>query len=174
MAEKRLVKDWITIKGVHIPIFEKESKQDAYNRQVAKSNEDIKQKQIAENKRQAQQAQSQSSNKLPRRLYLDDMSADFANKHTDILDLGTKRRYQFKGGTNITKVEVFAGKGCSKEFRDAEKYAKRWGGKPKDWQHCSGIAQITNGIKEFTREVHWVQGDDQIPHEAFIKYYKKK
>ena len=34
--------DWITINGNHIPIFEGESKQDAYNRAVAKANEDKK------------------------------------------------------------------------------------------------------------------------------------
>ena len=46
-------KDWITVNGKHIPIFDGESKQDAYNRAVAKSNEEKKAKEIAQNKEQA-------------------------------------------------------------------------------------------------------------------------
>jgi len=48
------VTQWITIKGKHVPIFEGESQQDAYNRVVAKDNEDLKEKQIA--KRRAEVA----------------------------------------------------------------------------------------------------------------------
>jgi len=46
-------KDWITVNGKHIPIFEGESKDDAYNRYVAKTNEDTKEKQIAKHKEEA-------------------------------------------------------------------------------------------------------------------------
>ena len=53
MSEQRQVKDWITIKGNHIPIYEGESKQDAVNRYTAKSNEDKKQTDIAKNKQEA-------------------------------------------------------------------------------------------------------------------------
>jgi len=108
--------------------------------------------------------------KAPKRLYLDDISAEEANKTTDILDLQTKDRYSFKSGTKLTGVYVFAGKGCSKVFRDAEKYAKRWGGKASEWQHCAGMGYITNGKKTYQREIHWVQGADGKMREAFIKY----
>ena len=47
MAE---VSDWITVNGQHIPILKGESKEDAYNRAVAKSNEDKKQSDIQKNK----------------------------------------------------------------------------------------------------------------------------
>lgn len=119
---------------------------------------------------QADSARLNKESHLPRRLYLPDVSAETANKTTDILDLGTKQRFTFKSGSKITEVQVFAGKGCSKEFRDAEKYARRWGGKKEDWQHCAGQAQITNGRKVFNREIHWVQGADGKMREAFIKY----
>jgi len=46
MVQQREVKDWITVNGKHVPIFEGESRQDAYNRSVAKANEDIKEQQI--------------------------------------------------------------------------------------------------------------------------------
>ena len=48
----REVKDWITINGQHVPIYEGESKQDAYNRSVAKYNEDKKESDIAKQKEQ--------------------------------------------------------------------------------------------------------------------------
>ena len=51
MAKKE-PKDWITVNGRHIPIYDGESKQDAYNRAVAKHNEDVKSKQISRNKAQ--------------------------------------------------------------------------------------------------------------------------
>ena len=110
--------------------------------------------------------------KLPRRLYLPNISAETANKTTDILNLRTKQRYKFKNGTAIIEVHAFAGRGCLKEFEKAYKYANKYpqSGKNKaDWQHCSGVAYITNGSKTFKAEVHWVQGKDDKMREAFIK-----
>lgn len=162
-------KTWITINGVHVPIFEGDTKQDAFNRSIAMKNEAIKAKQIAKSKEQAEQLNQKP---LPRRLDLPNIPAEKANETSDVLHLKTKQRFKFKDGTKITQVLVFAGKGCSKEFRDAAKYAKRWGGKAEDWQHCSGKAQITDGKRTFVREVHWVQGADGKMHEAFIKVHE--
>ena len=47
------VKDWITVNGQHVPIFEGESKNDAVNRAIAKINEDKKESDIKKNKEQA-------------------------------------------------------------------------------------------------------------------------
>ena len=44
---KRKIVKWITVNGVHVAVYEGESDKDAYNRHVAKSNEETKQKQIA-------------------------------------------------------------------------------------------------------------------------------
>lgn len=57
MAQKE-IKDWITVNHQHIPIFEGQSKQDAINKakkhqKSVNDDEDKKQKQIAENKKQA-------------------------------------------------------------------------------------------------------------------------
>ena len=181
MADREII-GWFTVNGQHRPIYEGESKEDAYRRAVAKSNEDTKQRQIAKNKEQADKLNGKSTEKsggekptseLPRRLDLKNIKAEDANKTSDILHLRTRQRFTFKNGTEIRNVYVFAGKGCSKEFRDAEKYAKRWGGKAVDWQHCAGKAVITNGTKDFVREVHWVQGADGKMREAFIKEYPK-
>lgn len=45
MQDKQ-VKDWITLNGQHIPIYENESKDDAVNRSIAKMNEEKKQSDI--------------------------------------------------------------------------------------------------------------------------------
>ena len=55
MAQKEPI-DWITVNGKHIPIYEGESKQDAYNRAVAKDNEDKKKSDIARSKKEADKA----------------------------------------------------------------------------------------------------------------------
>ena len=172
MAEDREPVAWITMNGSHVPIYAGDSQADIYNRSVANRNANTKDKQIAQNKAQADKLNNEKN--PPRRLYLDDIKAEDANKSSDILNLRTKQRFKFKDGTKLTEVHVFAGKGCSKEFRDADKYAKRYGGKASDWQHCSGKATITNGSKTLDREVHWVQGADGKMREAFIKEYPKK
>lgn len=59
--------DWFTMNGKHIPIYEGESKEDAYSRAVAQHNEDIKNKQISENQKQAENADGkgmQSNDKI--------------------------------------------------------------------------------------------------------------
>lgn len=171
MADKEPVV-WITMNGRHVPIYKEDSRQDIINRTIANNNADTKNRQIAENQRQSDRL----NGKLPRRLYLDDIKAEDANKTSDVLNLRTKQRYKFKNGTTIKEVHVFAGKGCSKEFEKAPKYADKYpqsGNKPSDWQHCSGKAVIVSkdGTKTLNREVHWVQGVDGKMREVFIKEY---
>ena len=52
MADRE-IKQWITMNGQHIPIYDGESKQDAVNRAIADKNEKTKESQIAKNKEQA-------------------------------------------------------------------------------------------------------------------------
>ena len=60
MSQQKEIKDWITVNHKHIPIYDGESKQDAVNRAIAKDNEDTKEKQIAQSKKQAEQASGKS------------------------------------------------------------------------------------------------------------------
>ena len=53
---KREVKDWITVNGQHIPLYEGDTKDKAVARYIANKNEDTKNKQIAENQKQADDA----------------------------------------------------------------------------------------------------------------------
>ena len=168
------ITEWITVNGHHVPIYEGESKDDAVGR-FTKMMEDDRRKNSQMSKNKAE-ADKRNTSDPPKRLYLDDIPAKEANKFSDVLHLKTKERFRFKEGTSINNVYVFAGKGCSKVFRDAEKYAKRYGGKAEDWQHCAGFAKITkgDGSKVLNREVHWVQGKDGYVREAFIKIHENQ
>lgn len=55
MAERE-IEAWITVNGSRVPIFKGESKSDAINRSIAKSNEDKKARDIARNKKEAEKA----------------------------------------------------------------------------------------------------------------------
>lgn len=57
------VKKWITIHGVHIPIYDGESEHDALNRAVSEFNEKKKNSQIAKNKEQADKLNGKSKTK---------------------------------------------------------------------------------------------------------------
>lgn len=61
---QREVKDWITVNHKHIPIYDGESKQDAYNRAVAKENEEKKESDIKKNKEQADKLNGKSKNSI--------------------------------------------------------------------------------------------------------------
>lgn len=180
MANRKPVA-WFTSNGQHIPILAGESQNQAYRRrmaELAKSEEDQKQKdrQIAQSKEEADK-KNEEAKAPPRTLQLSDISADEANKTSDVLSLGNKKRFRFVKGSKITNVTVFAGAGTAREFRDAQKYADRYRhlglGRTEDWQHCAGYAVITNGKITIRREVHWVQGKDGKVREAFIKVRKK-
>ena len=152
---------WITMNGVHIPIRDGETTDEA-----------IKNKQIALNKEEAEMRNSEK----PRRLSLSNITVTAKNTDGKRVLLGVstdgpKKRLDFVKGSEIRGAYVFAGAGTSKVFRNAEFFADRYKGcgKPSEWQHCAGYALLTNGKKTFVREVHWVQGSDGVIREAFIK-----
>ena len=62
MAEKEPT-GWITVNGKHVPVYDGESEQDAFNRAVAKSNSDKREKDIARNKEQADKLNGKSEPK---------------------------------------------------------------------------------------------------------------
>ena len=64
MANKE-PKDWITVNGRHIPIYEGESKQDAYNKAVVKMNEDKKKADIERNKKESDKLNGKSTSSKP-------------------------------------------------------------------------------------------------------------
>lgn len=90
-------------------------------------------------------------------------------KNYDVMDLATGEVFQFSEGTKIQNAEVFAGKGSKVEFRNADKYAQRYGGQPKDWQHVKGYGTLDYYGKDRNAEVHWVQCQGFGKHEFFVK-----
>ena len=171
---------WITVNGNHIPLFEGDSKESAVKRWAAgraKQEEDKKEAQISYSRAEAEKKNNEDK-PLPKRLILSNIkiTKDNVDDKRVMLGVGTKgpkRKFDFAKGSEIRNAYVFAGKGCSKEFRDAWKYADRYRhlglGKSEDWQHCAGTALLTDGTRSFVREVHWIQGKDGVIREAFIK-----
>ena len=179
MAEREIL-GWITVNGNHVPVYKGESPSMATKRflkekattdkQVDTDNKE-KERSIEQNKKQAEKLNAEEEKKsLPKKVTLPDVSMKDANKKTDVLDLKTKRRYSF--ASDVTGVYAFCGKGSSREFRDAEKFAKRYGGKASNWQHCAGYATITNGKYSAKAEIHWVQLEGGNIREAFVKYWE--
>ena len=108
---------------------------------------------------------------LPRNVQLKNIKAEDVSEKVRIL--GSSKRIAIKEGTEITKVVAFAGKDCYKVYEKAQNFADKYGGKAEDWQHCAGYAILTNGEKDFVREIHWSQGADGKVVEPFIKYHNK-
>lgn len=90
-------------------------------------------------------------------------------KNYDIMDLETGEHFNLVEGTSLQDVEVFAGKGVKSEFRKADKYAKKYGGKAKDWQHAKGTGTVDYYGEGRKAELHWAQCEGIGKHDFFIK-----
>ena len=90
-------------------------------------------------------------------------------KADGVLDLETGVRYQLAKGSKLQDVEIFAGKGSKKEFRQAEKYAQRYGGAASNWQHAKGKGMLATDEGDIKAEIHWVQCEGIGKKEMFVK-----
>ena len=83
----------------------------------------------------------------------------------------SNKTYKFYGGTKITNVQVFAGKGVRNKLRPevAAAMDKKYGGKPRDWQHAKGLGTVERGGRLRAVEVHWFQAKNRGMHEFKIK-----
>ena len=90
-------------------------------------------------------------------------------KADGVLDLETGVRYQLAKGSKLQDVEIFAGKGSKKEFRQAEKYAQRYGGATSNWQHAKGKGMLATDEGDVKAEIHWVQCEGIGKKEMFVK-----
>lgn len=75
----------------------------------------------------------------------------------DIMDLATGDIYHLADGSKLQNKEVFAGKGTRVPYRNAWKYANKWGGKVDDWQHVKGIGELDTPEGTRKAEIHWSQ-----------------
>lgn len=90
-------------------------------------------------------------------------------KNYEVMDLETGEMFHFVEGTTIQNVSVFAGKGSSKPYRNAYKYANRHGGAVEDWQHVKGFGWLDTSDGERHAEVHWSQCEGKGKHDFFVK-----
>ena len=87
----------------------------------------------------------------------------------DIMDLETGEHFTLAAGIKLANVEVFAGKGVKKEYKKAERYAEKYGGKPEDWQHVKGTGTVDYYGEYRDAELHWSQCEGIGKEEFFIK-----
>lgn len=87
----------------------------------------------------------------------------------DIMDLTTGEMYHFAEGTKLQNKEVFAGKGSKKEYRNAAKYADKYGGVVDEWQHVKAEAVLETVDGEIPAEVHWSQCEGIGKKDFFVK-----
>ena len=90
-------------------------------------------------------------------------------KNYEVLDLATNERYQFAEGSKIQNVKVFAGKGSKTPYRNAQKFADRYGGVAADWQHVKGKGLLETEDGDRFAEVHWSQCEGIGKVEFFVK-----
>ena len=178
MSEKQ-VKDWFTMNGKHIPIFEGESKQDAVNRSIAKDNEDKKQADIERNKKEADILNGKTDNsKKSKGLSVDWVEYDGVDENGDWKeDYISDDEYRKK---QIEYADILKNAGAfGDEYIDTQTAVKNLDWKydsqmKYDWQHnldalphtpAVGLARWKNGA--------WVKGygDKMNAREEFDKIY---
>ena len=91
------------------------------------------------------------------------------SKNYDVMDLATGEMFNFAEGTKIQNIEVFAGKGTHTIYRNADKYAKKYGGKAEDWQHVKGFGWLATADGDTKAEVHWSQCEKIGKFDFFVK-----
>lgn len=81
------------------------------------------------------------------------------SRNYEVIDKETGIVYNFLEGTRLQDSEVFAGKGVRKPLRPevAQGLADEFGGKPSDWQHAKGVADLNCDDEIRRAEVHWFQ-----------------
>ena len=110
----------------------------------------------------------------PVTMYMDDLSVPRsigARSINDlpVVDFATGSEYKIVPGTRIQNVETFAGKGTKTLYRNAQKYADKYGGEADDWQHVKGTATLRTEDGDRVAEIHWSQAENIGKFEPFVK-----
>ena len=80
-----------------------------------------------------------------------------------------KERGYIPENTVITNAKIIAGRGSEAEFRHAEDFSKKFGGKPEDWSKFVG--KITSD--KYIFDVHWYERNGRM-YRPKIKMMKGK
>ena len=125
--EKREVKQWITVNGNHIPLYDGDTKEQAVSRYIANKNESIKNKQIAENKKQTDKLSNKGNNSIKNTIpngfgkdsisdnKIKDIIIDFQKKYANSdseygIVIDSSGKITDKIGGNKKSVDMVAGK----------------------------------------------------------------
>lgn len=99
-------------------------------------------------------------------------SAGAKAKNYEVIDRESGIVYHFLEGSKIQNAEIFAGAGVRKPLRPevAEGLAEQFGGKPSDWQHAKGFAELSaDELESRLAEVHWFQAKNIGKVKFFVK-----
>lgn len=116
---------------------------------------------------QRKQIGLQNSTKLPDEYIHRSVGAK--SRNYDIMDLETGEIYHLAEGTYLRNKEVFAGKGSSVPYRQAEGFSERYGGNVEDWMHVKGIGTLDTEDGYLDAEIHWSECKGIGAVEHFIK-----
>ena len=101
MSIQRKIIDWITINHRHIPIYEGESKAQAVTKAVVKANEDARQRQITQNKEQADKAKLAYAKNMVKGPKGAEIVATYDTRHRPISDFNIKSLGRLKDSDNL-------------------------------------------------------------------------
>ena len=77
-------------------------------------------------------------------------------------------------GTEITDIEVFAGKGSKKELRVKDFLVQNYGGKAENWQHTKGRGYVDYNGESKKAMLHWFEEETIGIVEMKVKGWSKK
>ena len=86
-----------------------------------------------------------------------------------VMDFATGEEYRIAPGTSVKNVETFAGKETKVRYRNAYKYAEKYGGNEEDWQHVKGNALLRTEDGDRMAEIHWSQAENIGKFDPFVK-----
>ncbi len=83
------------------------------------------------------------------------------------MDLGSGEKYQIIG--RINDPTIFAGKGTKTVYRDADKFAEKYGGRVEDWKHGKGVGIVDVDGEHIRAALHWSEIEGLGRVEIFVK-----
>ena len=152
MSEEREVKQWITVNGKHIPIFEGESKDDA-----------VKRLQINRNKEESERLNKESSTQSQHKRAIEELSD---SKYEDgTYDISTKKTKEFPNGYQFTFCQIgdnYSDKEyqekvneCLRLSSDGKTYAGKFESTPEISFHCSDKQKAIEYAKANNQKSIW-------------------
>ena len=92
----------------------------------------------------------------------------------DIKDPKSGKVYHFVEGSEVTVLEVFAGKGTrfALDSKVARGLSRQYGGRPSSWAHVKGVGTIDLGDRWKEAEVHWFERPGGYKVEFKIKRWR--